>query len=128
MGKVALDSSVLIALINRDDVHHSAVYSRFESEENIYEICAIALAETLVGPSQVNARRASDVKKKITSVVESIHSVDEEVAVEAARIRATANVRLPDAVISASAKLSGATLWTLDKKLARAHKGAVLIK
>ncbi len=127
MGRVALDSSVLIALINGNDLHHDAVYSRFESEENVYELSAVALAETLVGPFEESLRRANEVKREVGLVIDSIEPVSEEVAVEAAKIRATSKLRIPDSMISASARLNGATLWTLDKKLAKAHKGAVLV-
>ena len=127
MGRVALDSSVLIALLNDKDSHHDLVYSRIQSVENHYEISAVTLMESLVGPYMENARAAAEIKRKISVAIGAIEPVTEEVAVQAAKIRASTNLKAPDSIISASAKLTGAILWTLDQRLAKAHKGAILV-
>ena len=127
MGRVALDSSVLIALLNDKDSHHDVVYSQINSGENHFEISAVTLMESLVGPYMENARSASEIRRKIAVAIGSIEPVTEEVAVEAAKIRAATNLKAPDSIICASAKLTGATLWTLDQRLAKAHKGAILV-
>jgi predicted nucleic acid-binding protein len=127
MGRVALDSSVLIALLNDNDSHHDLVYSRIKSVENHYEISAVTLMECLVGPYMESARTATEIRRKIAVAIGSIEPLTDEVAVEAAKIRATTRLKAPDSIICASARLTGATLWTLDRRLAKAHKGAVLV-
>lgn len=127
MGRVMLDSSVLIALFDPHDVHHEVVLSKLESADNHYEISAIVLMETLVAPFAMKPNLVGQMRLKMAESIAEIHPVDEEVAVAAARIRARTNMKVPDALISATATLVGAELWTLDQRLAKAHKGAVLI-
>jgi predicted nucleic acid-binding protein len=127
MGRVALDSSVLIALLNDNDAHHKLVHERLSESDDQFEISAVTLMESLVGPFMENARSATEIRKRISLAVGSIEPVTEEVAVQAAKIRAATALKAPDSIISASATLSGATLWTLDQRLAKAHKGAILV-
>ncbi|MEK6649193.1 MAG: PIN domain-containing protein [Actinomycetota bacterium] len=127
MGRVVLDSSVLIALYNRNDLHHGIVLTKFGSESNQYEISAIGLMETLVAPFADGPGTSDRVLTAIDGSIAVIHPVTERIAVAAAKIRAKTKMKVPDAIISATATLVGAQLWTLDRRLAKAHKGAVLI-
>lgn len=127
MGRVVLDSSVLIALYNRNDLHHGIVLTKFGSESNQYEISAIGLMETLVAPFADGPGTSDRVLAAIDGSIAVIHPVTERIAVAAAKIRAKTKMRVPDAIISATATLAEAQLWTLDRRLAKAHKGAVLI-
>ena len=56
----------------------------------------------------------------------AIHPVDQEIAALAAMARGRS--RAADALISATATAMGTGLWTLDQDLAKAHKGAVLLR
>lgn len=127
MGRVMLDSSVLIALLNAHDAHHEIVLSKMASAEKHYEISAIVLMETLVAPFADRPALVDQIRMKMAESITVVHPVDEQVAVTAARIRAKTRMKAPDALISATATLAGAQLWTLDSGLAKAHKGAVLI-
>lgn len=127
MGRVMLDSSVLIALLNPNDAHHKIVVSRLGSGSNQYEISAIALMETLVAPFAARPDVGDQMREELLESIRVIHPVGEEVAVTAAKIRAKTQMKVPDALISATAILAGVQLWTMDQKLAKAHKGAVLI-
>ena len=127
MGRVVLDSSVLIALYNRNDLHNKIVLTKFGSQVNQYEISAITLMETLVAPFADGPTTSDLVRAAIESTILIIHPVTEEIAVAAARLRAKTKMKVPDAIISATATAAGAPLWTCDQKLAKAHKGAVLI-
>lgn len=128
MGRVMLDSSVLIALFDPHDVHHEVVISTLKATENRYEISAIVLMETLVAPFAEKPSLAGHMRAKMAEAITVVHPLTEEVAVAAARIRAKTKMKVPDALISATATLVGAQLWTLDQRLAKAHKGAVLIE
>jgi predicted nucleic acid-binding protein len=66
----------------------------------------------------------NDIKKHFSP----FHPVDEKVAFLAGQIRAaTKAIQTPDALISATAILAKAELWTFDQKLAKNHPGARLI-
>jgi len=123
-----LDSSVLIALMNSHDAHHEVVVSRLGMGSDQYEISAIALMETLVAPFAATPDVGEKIREELLDFFQVIHPVSEEVAVAAARIRAMTQLKVPDALISATAILAGAQLWTMDKKLAKVHQGAVLIE
>lgn len=128
MARVVLDSSVLIAMFYDGDIHFEAVSQKLDAEENDYFISTITMAETLTyaagkGPAKI-AKMVDSIKGAVTDVM----PVDEALAIEAAKIRSKSKLKIPDAIISATASRLGATLWTLDVKLAKAHKGAVLIK
>lgn len=127
MGRVTLDSSTLLAILNPEDVHHDVVVMHLTGRADRFSISAITLVETLVYAYQQGSRQGVRYKALIDSAVKEIFPVDEKVALEASKLRSRTGLKTPDAIISATATLMGARLWTLDRKLAKAHKGAVLI-
>lgn len=127
MGRVVLDSSVLIAMFYDGDIHSKSVAKKLEAEEHSYLISAISLAETLIQAFRVSLEEGERIKERILYAVSEVILVDGNVASEAARIRGKTGMKIADALISATATLNGAQLWTLDRKQAKAHKGAVLI-
>jgi predicted nucleic acid-binding protein len=127
MGRVVLDSSVLIAMFYDGDVHFDAVANKLRDEENTYMISTISLAETLTHASGKGSRQIELIVSRIQGAMTEIVDVDQEIAIAAAKIREKTKVKIPEAIISATATLAGAELWTLDQRLAKAHKGAVLI-
>lgn len=127
MGRVTLDSSVLLAILNRGDIHHEAVVKHLTDRTDQFSISTITLVETLMYAYKESARAGATYKARVDRAIKEIYPVDEAVALEASKLRARTNLRTPDAIISATATLQGAELWTLDRKLAKAHKGAVLI-
>ena len=127
MGRVTLDSSVLLAILNSGDIHHDAVVKHLTGRVDQFSISTITLVETLMYAYKESTRAGAKYKAAIDLAVKEIFPVDEAVALEASKLRAKTNLRTPDAIISATATLAGAELWTLDQKFAKAHKGAVLI-
>ena len=126
MGKVILDSSVIIALFNDADAHHEAAMMALGESKNNFEISTVSLAEALSSVLSDSERHEmnSDIKKHFSP----LHPVDEKVAFLASQIRAAKNaIQMPDALISATAILAKAELWTFDKRLAKNHPGARLI-
>ena len=126
MGKVILDSSVIIALFNDADAHHEAAMNALGESKNNFEISTVSLAEALSSVLSDSERHEmnSDIKKHFSP----LHPVDEKVAFLASQIRAAKNaIQMPDALISATAILAKAELWTFDKRLAKNHPGARLI-
>lgn len=127
MARIIIDSSILISITNEADVHHKAVIEKVGVLDNVYGISAITFAETMVHAFGESEDVADRLKDRIDDAIDFCVEVDEFIAVEAAKIRALTRLRTPDAIISATAKMRHAQLWTLDQRLAKAHKGAVLI-
>ena len=124
MGLVLLDSSVLIGLINPDDKHHALIMQNFETS-SLYAISALTLTEVL--PHAVTKGVAKAAYESFAQKLHQIVDVSQEIAVSAAHVRSRTGLRTPDAIISATATLTKAALWTCDAVLAKAHKGARLL-
>jgi predicted nucleic acid-binding protein len=127
MGRVILDSSVLIAFYDDQDAHYLAVRRKFEERVDQYEISTLSITEVLTAPLARTTSNKAKFLEAVTGGIQAIHPVTEEIAVLAGSVRVSTGLKTPDAIISATASLVGATLWTLDKKLSKAHKGAVLV-
>ena len=125
MGRVALDTSVLIALTEASDSRHTTVLEYLRQREDIYIISSVTLAEALVKPFQIGSEATA--LKKIMNFVESVIAVDAELAFQAAGIRSEKRLKMPDSIISATALREKATLVTFDQQLAKAHPGSVLL-
>lgn len=127
MGRVVLDSSVLIALLDENDIHHVAVKRQFEGSEDQCEISVLTFTEAMTAPLTVNPRSGEKIRQVLSRAVSSVHPVTEQIAVKAARVRVATGLKTVDAIISATALVEGVDLWTCDQKLAKAHKGALLV-
>ena len=125
MGRIALDTSALIALTESSNERHAMVLEHLQQSEDVYIISAVTLAEALVRPFQIGNEPTA--LKKIMKFVESVIDVDAELAVAAAEIRAKKKLKMPDSIISATALREKATLVTFDQQLAKAHSGSVLL-
>jgi predicted nucleic acid-binding protein len=127
VGRVTLDSSALLAILNTGDIHHEVVIKHLVGRMDQFSISTITLVETLMYAYKKGAWAGARYKKALDVAVKEIFPVDQQIALAASKLRARTNLPTPDAIISATATLAGAELWTLDQRLAKAHKGAVLI-
>lgn len=127
MARIVLDSSCLLAILNKGDIHHAIMVKQLKGRTDHFSISTITLVETLIYAFQQGTQSGESYKRAIDYAINDIFPVDEKVALGAAKLRASTNLKTPDAIISATATLMGAQLWTLDQRLAKAHKGAVLI-
>lgn len=127
MGRVTLDSSILISMYYEGDVHCESVRSYLDGKENTYFISTISLAETLTHASRKSPASLKHMVERISEAMTQIFDVNQEIAVAASMVRARTGLKMPDAIISATATFAKTQLWTLDQRLAKAHKGAVLI-
>lgn len=126
MASVVLDTSVLIALFRIDDPHHESAV-KATSARNEYSISAITLSEALISPFRINSQSGQKYYQLVSKTLHQIISVDEEIALLGAQIRADNKLSLPDALISATAYTKKAQLWSCDRDLVKSHRGAVLI-
>jgi predicted nucleic acid-binding protein len=101
---IALDASVLIALLDPDDPHHQAARAALDAHaEDDLRIPAHTLAEALVHP--VRAGKEREARRLIAGLEIAVDAVDEAVAIAAARLRARhgSALRMPDALVLAYA-------------------------
>ena len=121
MGLTHVDAGVIIAFLDGDDIHHDAARSALSDaldNADRLSIAASALAECLVGP----ARRSMNAVQLVRTVIDrfpvSVVHLDEEIATQAAMLRARhRSLKLPDALIIATAEHSSAhRLITTDRQ------------
>jgi predicted nucleic acid-binding protein len=117
VGAVALDASVAISFLELTDAHHDRAVSLLRDCRGESLIMpASAYSETLVRPL---ARGLEDrVEAFVDGLEVEIVAADREIARRAAELRAsTEALRLPDALVLATARLRGARLLTFDERL-----------
>ena len=127
MGAIILDSSVVIAFLNSSDKHHIAAKSAIEASNSSFKISILTVSEALVKASGDSESRKRELLADLSTAFAPFYPFDLEVAVLAASVRAESPLRLPDAIVSATATINKAELWSCDAGLAKAHKGARLI-
>ena len=118
MGSVALDASVVIALLEPTDVLHGRariVLTPWLQRGHRRSMSAIAYAESLVHP----------IARGVEGIVESfvdeaqirIVEADRRLSRQAASLRASVGIALGDAYVLASARALDAELLTFDERL-----------
>jgi predicted nucleic acid-binding protein len=102
MGVALLDTSIVIAALNRDDALHQAAGRALLAEQSRHALAVSALtyAEILVGPLRAGPAAVEVVERFAAQT--RILEVSASIARLAAELRATRNLRLPDAVIVAT--------------------------
>ncbi len=124
MGLVLLDSSVLIAALNPEDIHHQSILNS-NTAGNQFIISSVSITELM--PRAIKTGNSDAIWRALTDMVQDVVDFDTALALSAAEIRSHKGLKTPDAIISATAKARGAELWTLDAKLAKATPGARLL-
>ena len=113
MGLTVLDAGVLIGFFDAGDAHHVAARKELEASRDRHDRVAIpasALAEALVGPS----RRGDDAIRRVDAFLErlpiEVVPLDRPIAVAAAALRARhgGRLKLPDALVVATANVLAA--------------------
>lgn len=101
---VALDANAVVGLLDRSDaLHGSAVelIGRVAASDSL-AISATTLAEVLTGV-RLGHHDEAVVRGFVADLITAVIPVDEEVAEMAARIRAETSLRMPDALVLATA-------------------------
>lgn len=118
MGAVALDASVAIGFLDPGVAHHErAVSALRELDRSPLLMPASAYSETLVRPF------AEGIAERVDAFVDALRvevvAVDRAIARRAAQLRAERPaLRLPDAMVLATAELREARLLSFDDRLA----------
>lgn len=129
MGVVVFDSDVLIGFLNRNDRHHQAAVERVRqamAAGNRRMISAVNYAEILVGPARAGTQEV--VWQMLDQFNIETIVVDSDLANRAAAVRATTNLKLPDAFVLATAIDAVHRGWgevevaSFDAALIQAHR------
>ncbi len=125
MAALILDASVLIGLLDTADVHHGSAVDDVEVADQAGTsllTSASAYSEALV--SFARAGRVTDARMAIAAMGISVEPLTAAIAELAAVSRSNhERLRLPDAIVLATAQHLSAPLLTYDDQLSRiAHK------
>jgi predicted nucleic acid-binding protein len=121
VGALILDASVLIGLLDVADGHHDRAIDDVEAADQEGDqllLPASAYSETLVAFAR--ARRIREAREAITSMGITVVSLTDTTAERAAELRARhRQLRLPDAIVLATAKELGGRLLSYDRRLSQ---------
>ncbi|HEV2086843.1 MAG TPA: PIN domain-containing protein [Cryptosporangiaceae bacterium] len=111
----------MLAVIDPDDAHHAAAVAVLHVQEaagRTFRLPSVVLAEALVGETRVNPERVDRLRASLIEAFGAVRVLDEEIAVAAARLRATHRaLRLPDAVVLATGIVDGCSaILTADRR------------
>jgi predicted nucleic acid-binding protein len=121
VGTLILDASVLIGLLDTSDAHHNIAVDEVEAADRRGTTLltpASAYSEALV--SFARASRLPDAREAVAAMGIAVTPLTAGVAERAAELRAAHDrLRLPDAIVLATARELGAELLTYDGRLKR---------
>lgn len=121
MEALILDASVLIGLLDTADDHHDRAVDDVEAADREGQqllLAASAYSETLVAFAR--ARRLDEARQAIAAMGITVVPQTDAIAERAAELRARHNrLRLPDAIVLATAQEMGASLLSYDRKLSQ---------
>ncbi|HEV7527338.1 MAG TPA: PIN domain-containing protein [Solirubrobacteraceae bacterium] len=121
MEALILDASVLIGLLDTADPHHDRAIDDVEAADRQGQpllLPASAYSEMLVAFAR--ARRLEEARRAISAMGITVVSLTDAIAERAAELRARHNrLRLPDAIVLATAQQLGGQLLSYDRRLSR---------
>ncbi|MFZ1926434.1 MAG: PIN domain-containing protein [Solirubrobacteraceae bacterium] len=121
MEALILDASVLIGLLDTADAHHERSLDDVEAadrEGRHLLLPASAYSETLVAFAR--AGRLAEARQAIAAMGITVMSLTDTIAERAAELRANyERLRLPDAIVLASALEERGELLSYDRRLTR---------
>ena len=113
MGVTVLDTSVLIAVVDSSDAHHASARSMIcagRDAGDTFVVPVAAYAEFMVRPSEIDASTIAFQDGLVDAIPARVEPATREMGREAAAIRArhSGRIKLPDALIIATAVVLGA--------------------
>jgi predicted nucleic acid-binding protein len=119
-----LDADVLIGALDRADRHHARareLISGWGERGDEVLVSVVNLSEVLVAPA-TEPRLLRRARAAIAALGVICHTPNEEIAIDAARLRARHPISLPDGYLLATARHIRAPLVSFDRRLVRAAK------
>ena len=129
MAIAVLDASIVIAFLDAGDPHHiAAVAAIGQARREELVLPSSAYAEVLVDPWHRGPGAVAVVRRFVTDLGIRIEPLTEQVAERAARLRAHHRaLRLPDALVLATADALDATALTCDRSWQRLSRRARVV-
>lgn len=122
--RVVLDADVLIGALDGSDPHHAqarALFTGWQERDDMRLISVVNLSEVLVVPA-ADRQRLRAAREAIAALGVAVHQPGEAIGVEAARLRGSHPISLPDAYCLATAHHTGGSLASFDEKIQRAAR------
>jgi predicted nucleic acid-binding protein len=122
--RVVLDADVVIGALDGSDPHHEqarALFTGWQERGDTRLISVVSLTEVLVAPA-ADRRRLRGAREAIAALGVAVQQPGEAIGVEAARLRSTHPISLPDAYCLATAHHAGAALASFDEKVLQAAR------
>lgn len=121
MGALILDANVLMALLDAGDEHHERAVTDVEAADLAgRELIAPASAYSEVLVAFARVGRTAAARDALAAMGIQVEPLNAALAERAAELRARhKRLRLPDAMVLASAGGSGRSLLTYDERLAK---------
>ena len=120
MGLIVLDTGPLIAVLDRDDAHHVAATASLAQARDSGSpmiLPASSYAELLVGPTRRGPEAIALVDDFLAEMPIDVEALTREISRIAARLRGRTNLRLPDALVIATAiHVDSDELITTDRR------------
>jgi predicted nucleic acid-binding protein len=121
VGPLILDASVLIGLLDTEDSHHDRAVDEVDQADRAERRIltpASAYSEALIAFAR--AKRLEDAREAIAGMGITVVPLTAPIAERAAELRAQHDaLRLPDALVLATAREHDGSLITYDERLAR---------
>ncbi len=121
MAALILDASVLIGLLDTADAHHNRSIDDVEAADRAGRrllLPASAYSETLVAFAR--AARLSEARQAVAAMGVTVVPLTETIAERAAELRAShKRLRLPDAIVLATAQAENGELLSYDRRLSQ---------
>jgi len=126
---VVLDASVIIAFLDADDAHHTAASVAVgQAHRETLVLPASAYAEVLIDPWRRGPDAVAVVRRFVGDLSIRLEPLTADIAERAARLRARHRaLRLPDALVLATAEALDASALTCDRSWPRASRRARVI-
>jgi len=129
---VVFDADVLIGFLGSEDPHHANAVTRVRgalTPGTSRLICSVNYSEVLIGPlEKLGPQGAQTVDAMLARLSIDVVNVDEQLAREAASVRARTKLKLPDSYAVATALQASrggkaeVRVETFDKQVIKAHK------
>jgi predicted nucleic acid-binding protein len=127
--RLLLDAVILIGALDGSDAHHDRARERFvlaRERQDPLSISLVNLTEVLTALA-ADASKLAAAREAIAALGIAIHQPSEAIAVDAARLRGHHPISLPDAYLLATAKHTGSTIASFDRKVRDAAEREGLI-
>lgn len=122
--RYALDADILIGALDSSDAHHRQsrrLFVTWRDQDTTLIVSVINLSEVLIAPA-ADQKRLRAAREAVAALGVTIHSPTEAIGVDASRLRSRHPISLPDGYLLATAKHTGATAVSFDRKVVRAAK------